>query len=699
MYLDEYQKLTVDNFMGLFNRGSLDDVPPDHASDIRNMAFARKRETVTRGGTGFSHRIPGYTGPIIRMFDAAFADAQLIPLALDNAGNIWRLDNYTVLFHFDGMVDFDALNMNGHVYIAPMRSGQTPFDPYKDIVYVWGDPSWVVRPAAGTRPPPIVGHLPVTDQGAGNVGPGFYGVAYSYVYDTGYVSPPSATMTAEFQYYPGGTKMRIFGLKTVTDPEFPTGVIGYVILVTKAQYTLQDAGRAALFELETDMDISANTITVDFFDTDLVILATADPANGNLLNSMPYLPSGAGIGSVALIKYHGRMIIIGPNVIYSPTADGFVHVPSDWSVVNDNRIFISHSGAPENFDDLTGFLNIQAEFDGNIPRTGFELFGGLYVCKSVGTFATQDNGSEPSDPTNPWTVNLIDGGIGAYHHSVGTITGSQPSLSFNSTAFLANRNGLFIFNGNVLRPELTWKIRGIWQTITIGREAEVRVTIDIYNDLFYVFLPTTMPAPLGPNLILVGDYSLGLDSNNIRWSIYVFPNDWASAGNPVITDIMMAAWPDPVPPSFYYLRLATSTGKIYRLDNSTTADEVWVTIADGSDQYSHSVPIDNYYQLAPLILGDVGSLNICRFVRYRMAGQGTLFTTLQDQGEYPLNTRSAVNVSPDPFPGNYRDFGIQTNFTNEKVIVKFEMNNFNDYIRMARVDVFGKPRWPTRPNG
>lgn len=671
MYLDEYQKITIDNFMGLWNRGSLDDVPQDHASDISNMAFARKRETLTRPSASVSHTLPN-PGFIVRQFDAAFFNESLIPLALDGLGNIWRLDNYTILLSLPDMIDFDALNMNNHVYIAPMISGGAT-DFTTDFLYVWTSPAVPIRPAAGLRPPPV-GAAFATLPGTGNTGPGWYGVAVSYVYDTGYVTPPSQVQAT---YMPGNTEMEIDGIPGHL-PNLPTGVIGYLIFVTKAQATEADAERAALYELMTSYDVSetGNILVVNFFDTDLVILATNDPANGNLLNSMPILPTGGGYGSVALIKYHGRMIIIGPDLTFDPNT-------AQATTVYDGRIYISHAGAPENFDILTGYLIIQAEFDGNIPRTGFELFGVLYVCKAVGTFAAQDNGSEPNDPTNPWVVNLIDGGIGAYHHAIGTISGSQPGLSFNSTAFLANRNGLFLFNGNVLRPELTWKIRAVWAQMTINVEYQIRVTVDIFNDIFYVMIPTNDPT-LGPLVILVGDYSLGLDSNNIRWSIYQFP--WP------VYDIIMASWPDPTGTSFYYLRLG-SQNAIYKLDGANTWDEYWAGPYDIQPR-----AIDNYYQSASLVLGDVGSLNICRFVRYRMSGDsgGTLFSTLTDQGEYEL--QQIINVSPDPFPGNYRDIGIQTNFTNEKVIVKFGMNNTADYFKMARFDVFGKARWPTRPN-
>ena len=639
MYLSEYQRVSVENFMGLWDRSSLDDVPPDHASDILNMAFSRKREIVTRPSASFSHDLPSGS-PILRMFTAAFANSGLIALALDDQGQIWRLDNYTVLLSIPTMIDFSALNMNNHVYIAPILDGSN-FDPNNQYIYVWVTASQSPRPAAGVRPRPIIDVMP---NGVGNVGPGYYGVSVSFVYDTGYVGPPSPVTVGNFPN--GNTQMELFNIPG-TVPNNPPGVTGFLVLSTKAQNTRDDATRAALYEVTTLTDISNNVQVVNFFDTDLVILASADPVNGNLFNSMPKLPTGYGGGSVALIKYHSRMIIIGPQIVYDPDTAAY-------SIVNDGRIFVSYPGAPENFDDLTGFLIIQAEFDGNIPRTGFELFGVLYICKAVGTFSTQDNGSAPNDPTNPWVVNMIDGGIGAYHHAVGTITGSQPGLSFNSTAFLANRNGLFIFNGNVLRPELSWKIRGLWSKMTINAEHQIRVTVDIYNDVFYCMIPITDPN-LPASIILVGDYSLGLDSSNIRWSIYSFP--W------VVFDIMMSSLPDPVGLSYYYLRLGAA-GTMYKLDGATTSDQVWF-----NGQYVASVPINNFWQTSSIIAGDVGSLNIYRFIRYRMAGNGTLMTSITDQGMAVIEP--VTSVMPLNSPGNYKDIGFQINFTNEKAIVRF----------------------------
>jgi hypothetical protein len=82
-----------------------------------------------------------------------------------------------------------------------------------------------------------------------------------------------------------------------------------------------------------------------------------------------------------------------------------------------------------------------------------------------------------------------------------------------------------------------------------------------------------------------------------------------------------------------------------------------------------------------------------------MAGQGTLTTNLNDQGDTPGHDVVAAPEIPLLFPGNYKDQGIQINFTNEKLVIRFGMNAMDSWFRMARFDVFGKVRWPTRPNG
>lgn len=744
MYLTEYQKITVENFMGLWARGSLDDIPPDHASDSHNMAFARKREVVTRQGAGLG-RIT--TSRVERQFIAAFNNTVLIPLHVDTLGNIWRDDTNTIILHIDGMVDADFLNMGNHLFIAPMLEPGTPLSPANQIqVFDLSSDGTTLtgRPAAGSGPAvglSVQNVLPLT---GGFLPPGFYGVAYSFVYGaTGFVTAPSPvsvvlvgdTTTQQPNTTPytqtgnvPGTDVSYSSLTSVAafgggaegaiqvngiPLDQPPGVTAFIIWITQvfnasqSQVTppavptilvsglqaLQNAQTGQLFQYSDDNipgQIDVGSYHGQVFNLNVnptAFTTTADqlPVNGDITNALPFLPGSFGIGSMALIKYHNRMIIIGTGYTLTPDAtqpSGFRTIP-----YNDDRIWISNAGQPETFSSLTGFLPIQGEFDGNIPRTGFELFGVLYICKAIGIFGTTDSGSEPSDPTNPWIVSMIDGGIGSYNHGIGTISGSQHGLSFNSTAFLANRNGLFLFNGNVLRPELTWKIRAVWERMGHGSNFEplIRVAVDIYNDILYVLLPVPDGDPAFPFIFLMGDYSLGLDYQNIRWSTYNFP--W------LVTDIMMGEYPgDLTGPYDYFLRLGTSNA-IYKLDGVLGEPN-----ADTGTQLQGLAPqaIDGYYQCAPMAY-DAGSLNLFRFIRYRMAGAGTLITTVTDQGD--INMQTETPVSPLGFPGNYKDIGLQINFTNEKAMLRFETNAVTDWVRMARLDMFGKIRWPTRPNG
>lgn len=626
MYLDEYQKMTIENFMGLWDRGSLDDIPPDHAADILNVSFARKRECQTRIGadpsTNLSHNV-------VRMFLATFNNSSLILLTCDGAGNIYREDTGAVLLNVPNMIDFSALNMYNKCFIAPLLSSYSS----TNYIQVWGGPGTTIHPIGGQ--PPSASFTAV-ETGTGNVVAGQHEYAVSYITDTGYVTPPgpviSGTFTPVILTSSGGMQVQLNGL-----PIGPAGTVGRQIYATKS-------GLTEFFYLATINDNTATTILLNYFDTDLVLSADS------LFDLNPSPISGVGFSGCALIKYHERMLIIGP------LAD---------------KVQVSGAGNPESFNNVTGFINIPSEHDGNTVGTGFDLFSVLYLCKGVGTFSAQDNGSEPNDPNTPWVVNSIDGVVGAYHHTIGTVTGSQASLTFNSVALMANYSGLFLFNGNVQRPELSWKIRGVWERLTFGYAQYMRIAVDAFHDVFYLLMP--LDGATSPNTLLLGDFSLGLSSEQIRWSVYTFP--WT------INEIMMANYVDGVGDYGYYLRLGTPSG-IYKLSGKTAAD--------------NGTAINSYYE-TPAMTPSMGSYNVFRFIRYRCQGSGSLLTSLRDEGG--VNPVTVPNLPLQPGPGNSKDLGIQINYMNEKILVKFGTNAVSDNFKMARFDLFGKMRFPTRPNG
>jgi hypothetical protein len=628
MYLDEYQKITIDNFMGLWNRGSLDDVPMDHSCGLQNIAFAKKKECQTRMGASVSKS--GLSYNVIRQFLATFNNNTLIPLWCDGAGHIYRGDTNTVLLSVTNMIDFDALNMFNKCIIAPILSSFSG----TNYLYIW-DGTNAPRFLGGAGP---TSSFSAANSGTGNVVAGVHQFAVSFITATGYTTTPGPLISGVFTPVvlttPGGEEVSLTGI-----PTGPTGTVGRQLFATQA-------GLDVFYYVATINDNTTTSYTLNFFDTDLVLSADS------LFDLQPFILSGVGYGGVGLIKYNNRMLVIGP------TAD---------------KVLTSNGGDCESFNTVTGYISVPSEFDGNFSRTGAALFGVLYISKAVGIYSCQDNGYEPNDPNYPWVVNSIDGVCGAYHHTIGTVTGSQPGLSFNSTLLLGNRDGIFLFNGNVQRPELTWKIRAVWAQLTVGYEALIRIAIDAFSDLFYVLLPIN--GSTTPNLLLIGDYSLGLDNQNIRWSIYTFP--W------VVNDIVMSAYDDGTGGNGYYLRMG-SNNAIYRLDGSTLTD--------------NGTAINNYYQTATLAPSP-GAVNIFRFLRYRINGaaNSNLLTTLYDEaGANAVTTPNLTLSSPSTAS---KDLGLQINFTNERCIVQFGTDATTDSFKISRLDVFAKARFPTRPNG
>jgi hypothetical protein len=347
-----------------------------------------------------------------------------------------------------------------------------------------------------------------------------------------------------------------------------------------------------------------------------------------------------------MVKYNGRLVIIGPM---------------------GDVLQVSNSGDAESFDSITGLLQIPSEFDGNMARAGFELFGNLYITKVVGIFSTSDTG----DP-NTWTVNTIDGGVGSYADGIGTITGSQPGLSFNSQVLLANPAGIFLFNGNVQRPELTYKIQDLWDSINFGALQTIQVAIDVFNKQLYVIVPIGSSTP---NTVIVGDWQMGLDQNNIRWSVWSFP--WT------VQAIAMMNFNDGTGDNGYYLRMGTN-GTLYKYHSGLSND--------------NGAMISNFIQTAPIPI-TTGAYNIFRFLRFRITGSGTLLLNLADEsggsGQTVPQSPNVINLA------NYtaKDLGLQINYQNEKMIVTIGTNGMADNFKLTRLDIFGKARFQTRANG
>lgn len=626
MLLDQYEVRAISEFFGLYSRGDPDSCPQNHSPVFTNFATRGKRhELGLRPGTLASLAV----GNTVRIFNAKFVNALGVSttnvLTCDGAGNIRNQAGANILT-VTNMIDFVGLNLFNHVFLLPICS---PGGLAGQVLYIW-DGTNAVRPALGAAP---TSSFAVAQAAGGNITPGTHQFAVCFVTNTGFTTQPGPKIAGVFTpvsvNFTAGN-----GTGNVTAiPTGPAGTTQRIILATKANlgvyYFVPAAGGGVI-----NNNVSTTT-TLNFLDTDLTIDASS------LFNLRESINAAfTGYGGAGMAVYRGRLVIL----------DG----------TTQNQIPTSQSGLPENFDSVTGLINVDYQQDQFI--SAFEYFGTLYLSGNVGIHSTSDNGNEPSS----WFTALIDSGNGFPHNSLINVLSEKYAGPLGSTMLGVFREGLYMFNGNVVRPCLSLKIQNIFDTFTHGAEHTPELVVDLTQDIIYMLLPLNGSSV--PNTLIVGDFSDGLDAENIAWSVYTFP----------FTPKCLAMISFNDGNDFdYWLRMGTSAG-VQKLTAAQTTDS--------------GTPITGTMQTYLSTFGD-GTLDIFRYVRVKASGTGTLAMQLLDQG-------GNNPVTPPNFTLNTvgsSDFGRQINYTNEKMSVTFTYNNAAGNLSIHRVEIYGKVRWAWRP--
>src|SRR6185369_12071710 len=138
---DEYEKIEIEEFKGLYKRGIPDQVPPDHAICCENIVFSQAGQVQKRGGIAPSLAL---NHPVRRMFEGEIEGVGLIMLTLDWNGNIYRDANPTPIFSNAGVVDFAAINLFNKIFILPISDSSPPPN-----LQVWLGIASTTRDAAG----------------------------------------------------------------------------------------------------------------------------------------------------------------------------------------------------------------------------------------------------------------------------------------------------------------------------------------------------------------------------------------------------------------------------------------------------------------------------------------------------------------------------------------------------------------------
>lgn len=477
--LRDHQPITIDEFMGLWQRGDADNTPLDHFQDCDNIRFPGDSSFGTRYGIAISQDVAVPLTNIKRIYNYPTNTANtLIVLTYDydaDEGSIFHVVDATTVFGplltITGMTDFAFLPYAGRGYISPFST----FDVgglnvekglENEFLYVYAGDGTAARKAAGAG---MTGTMTVANGAAGHTDPGFH--VFGFVSETvsGYLAPPSIltgfTTLANFSVSFGS-------IPTSGDPN----VVARHLVATKVIASFNGDLEGYQFFFVPNATINNNTDNflnnISFYDLDLLEDAS------HLFDNFTEIPAGA-----AMCLYRDRLVL---TTTFDEISIGMV----------------SAVGEPEAINQIEGIIAVPP--DGNPITNCQELRDILYVNKRSRTVSFADNGDEPST----WALVVVDTALGTCVHGIATVLDSGgTSVDY---LLVCTYQGLSLFNGKFISPELSWKVEKFWTAQDRNDFRFIQIINAPIQKEIWIILPD--------RTILVGNYSLGMDPKKIRWS-------------------------------------------------------------------------------------------------------------------------------------------------------------------------------------
>lgn len=472
----------LSDFKGLWRRGDVDTTPLDHFADCENLALNDVNSIGTRPGIGISQDVAVPLSDVKRIYNynTGEANTQLVlVINEDGEGEIYHVvDSDSVfgpLLTIAGMTDFAFAPYGGRAYISPFASfaqGELTIEKglEDEFVYVYAGDGTAARKAAG---PALSGNMTIANGAAGTTDPGIH--IFGFVNETisGFLSEPGLletfTTAAAFSVSFGA-------IPTSGDPN----VVARHLVASKviSTYNGNLEGYDLFFvpggTIPNNTDIFLNNIS--FFDQDLLEDAS------HLLDNYEEIPAGA-----TLSLYNERLVV-------GATFDDI------------NLALVSARGEPEAISEISGILSVQP--DGNPVTNGQELRDVFYLFKRTRTIAYVDNGDEPSS----WEPVTVDNALGTSVHGIATVLDSgSASVDF---LIVSTFQGISIFNGKFIDPELTWKIQDYWTELDRNLFGLIQIINAPIQKQIMCVLPTRK--------LLVGFYSHGMEAKAMRWCPWSF---------------------------------------------------------------------------------------------------------------------------------------------------------------------------------
>lgn len=496
----EHLALSIEEFKGLFDQGDNEQVPMDHFSDCNNIDFIAVGGVKTRPGVDRHQNVAVPLGNVVRIYNYITQDKNtLLCLTYDGTtGNIYHVVDGTTVFGpiltIAGMTDFAFVPYAGRAYISPFATFTTGNIPIEkgmsgQTLYVYLGAGAAARVAGVPTP---TGTLTITNGAAGNTDAGLHLFGVVFETDTGALSAPAA-----FDDFTTSAALSV-SFSTIPVSANPA-VVKRHIVATKVitGYTGNTTGYTYYFIPNATINDNVTTTlsNISFFDADLLSDAS------HLLDNFQTIPAGA-----VLFMYHNRLVI----------ATTF----TDISIA-----YVSAVGEPEAINQIDGLIVVP--LDGNPITNGAELRDVMYLMKRNRTLSYVDNDDIPAT----WPLSVVDQALGTSVHGIATVIDSGSSTV--DFLIIATQRGIVVFNGRYAMPELSWKISNRWLTQDKTLSRYIQILNDAINQNIYITLPD--------RTMLKGDYSDGLDPQNIRWTPWVFDFQVNSVALVNINDLIIAS--------------------------------------------------------------------------------------------------------------------------------------------------------------
>jgi|SRR6187399_35342 len=331
---------------------------------------------------------------------------------------------------------------------------------------------------------------------------------------------------------------------------------------------------------------------------------------------------------------------------------------------NPSMVRFSKSDEPESVDSLSGFIVCDPNETVGV-KSGIEYRDNFYIFKGVipgHTYTTKDNTFEPST----WPIITLDRGIGC------DLNGSSQYMDAkgaNSDFFLiADAAGLYAYNGgfDATNP-LSGKIDNLWKRINKKAFNRLQLVIDPKKLLIYILVP--LDTAVEPSHIIVCDYGNGITVNDVTWHL------WTISGN--INPVSIGVWGS----SLFgktICRIGGVTGIYNQEENNYN---------DNGNAYASIVQFAMLYTQS----GWIHSFNA---LRLRAGGMGNMAVIATGLDNSPSINLPSMNLATGA--GVERIFPFL--LTNEKCSIKLRLTAYNNWFKIRKMELFGRPLWATRHN-